>query len=416
MHSEKGTPSINKYGEIEPRAGKVEELQYPIRNTRRDWEREKHGQSSDPQSNAIMAVLLIVVSSICLVVIGLFIITNVDKDAQAYSESSNPNSASENLDNAEIENRQLPMTPSAVIGKITPTSVPDILTVQVRSTSTPKPPTLPPPASESLSMGNFRIAYVSGSVGDTDIYVADADGTNRRCVACRSCDESEPGWSVDGLYVVYQSDCGGSYDIWYVGSHGGDATRLTYTAHIDEREPDWSPDGSQIVYRASSSNSDRNEDGELRLMNHTGQGDRSLGLRGRSPVWSPTGQSIVFMSERSGSWEIYLYDLQGDTVRQLTNCSANCRWPAWSPDGEHIIYHTTTGAGSTIADTIWKMSVSERSVTEVVSGSHAGRPSWSASAFIAFNSDRGIEVIGEDGRGRKTLIHDDSHWAPVWSE
>ena len=33
-------------------------------------------------------------------------------------------------------------------------------------------------------------------------------------------------------------------------------------------------------------------------------------IKGRSPVWSPDGKMIAFMSERTGRWQIYIYDLE----------------------------------------------------------------------------------------------------------
>jgi len=293
-------------------------------------------------------------------------------------------------------------TSPPAVSQMTPTPTPLIAT---------SPPAAVPPATAPL-----RIAYVYGAVGNTDVYVANADGSARDCVACRSCDEAEPAWSPDGRYIVYQADCDGSYDIWIVSSSGGNPTRLTHTSGTDEREPDWSPDGSQIAFRVNPVGGERNADGDLWIMNADGNGGHSLGIRGRSPVWSPDGRRLAFMSEQSGSWEIYVYDLQEGTTRQLTSCSANCRWPAWSPDGRYVIYHSTTGPGSVTADTIWYVPVSGGSPTRLVSGSHAGRPTWSVQGLIAFNSDRGIEVVREDGSERRTLISSDQNWAPVWSE
>ena len=305
------------------------------------------------------------------------------------------------------------LTPSeetATRTSIPPTSTP-------RATSTRRPPTaVPPTPTDTPSHPSLRIVYVRGGVGDTDVYVANEDGNNRTCVACSGDDEAEPAWSPDGRYIVYQADSQGTYDIWRVNSSGGNASRLTRTSNLDEREPDYSPDGTRIVYRASSAGSDRNVDGELRVMDADGSDSYSLGIRGRSPVWSPDGQSLAYMSERSGGWEIYIYSFQSNSSYRLTRCRENCRWPAWSPDGRYVIYHSTTSPSSTEADTIWYVAPSGGSPTRLVSGHHAGRATWSRHDLIAFNSDRGIEVVQADGSGRRTLIRNDQNWAPIWSE
>ena len=276
------------------------------------------------------------------------------------------------------------------------------------------PPTDPP--TEPPSTTPLLIAYVRGSVGTTDIYVADANGNNGRCVACQSCDEAEPAWSSDGQWVLYQADCGGSYDIWMVSSEGGTPQQLTRTSGADEREPAMSPDGSRIAYRTQPAGTGRNEDGELHVMDADGSGSYGLGTWGRSPEWSPDGNRLAFMSERDGSWEIYVYNFNNGTTTKLSSCSANCRWPAWSPDGSAVVYHSTTGAGSVTAETIWITNLSDKATTQLVSGYHAGRPSWSSKGYVAFNSDRGIEVVNADGGQRRTLIANDINWAPVWSK
>ncbi|MGC9398129.1 MAG: protein kinase domain-containing protein [Anaerolineae bacterium] len=276
------------------------------------------------------------------------------------------------------------------------------------------PPTDTPTAPPSTTP--LLIAYVRGNVGTTDIYVADADGNNRRCVACQSCDEAEPAWSSDGQWVLYQADCGGSYDIWMVSSEGGTPQQLTRASGTDEREPAMSPDGSRIVYRIQPAGTGRNEDGELHVMNADGSGSYGLGIWGRSPEWSPDGNRLTFMSERDGSWEIYVYNFNNETTTKLSNCSANCRWPAWSPDGSAVVYHSTTSASSVTAETIWITELSDKATTQLVSGYHTGRPSWSSEGYIAFNSDRGIEVVNADGGQRRILIANDINWAPVWSK
>lgn len=283
-------------------------------------------------------------------------------------------------------------------------------------------PTTPPaqnvaPVSSSpapVSPPPLRLAYVRGDVGNSDIYVAKADGTQAICIACSPCDEAEPDWAADGETLVYQSNCGGSYDLWTVRV-GGSPVQLSRTPDWDEREPHWSPDGSRIIFRANPVGSGRNEDGILWTVGADGSGAHNLGVVGRVPVWSPDGQRVVYMSEQSGDWEIYLLELSNNQSRQLTDCQVNCRWPAWSPDGQWVVYHQTTAAGSTTAESIWALPVAGGRATLIVSGSHAGRPDWSAEGLIVFNSDQGIEVVNPDGSGRYTLISGDQHWAPAWS-
>lgn len=273
----------------------------------------------------------------------------------------------------------------------------------------------PGPARTASAERGLRIAYVRGNVGNTDVYVAGADGSGAVCVACSPCDEAEPAWSPQGDRIIYQSNCAGSYDIWLAGRATGALRPLTADAETDEREPDWSPDGSRIAYRVSPVGDNPNADGDLWVMHADGSGARSLGLRGRSPVWSPDGQRLALMSERSGSWQVYIYDLRSGQVTQMTQCDTNCRWPCWSPDGRYLAYHSTTAANSAIAEAIWYVPAEGGRPVLLVRGHHAGRPAWSVDGLVAFNSDLGIEVVAPDGSGRRVVIAGDQNWAPAWS-
>lgn len=278
-------------------------------------------------------------------------------------------------------------------------------------------PTETPPSDNSGSNSPLFLAYVRGEVGETDIYVMDVASRGSWVVAGRGCDEAEPAWSPDSEWIVYQADCGGSYDLYRVNRNGGEPTLLLDGPTTDEREADYSPDGQQIVYRVSAKDQNRNNDGELWLMAADGSNNTNLGVIGRTPVWSPDGSQLVFMSQRSGSWQIYRYTFATGAVQQLTACAVDCRWPAWSPDGQWVAYHTMTALGSSTPDTIWYVAVSGGSPKAVVSGEAAGRPTWSRTGLLAFNSKRGIEMIQPDGTQRQTLVGGgDIHWAPAWSQ
>jgi TolB protein len=278
----------------------------------------------------------------------------------------------------------------------------------------PRPPT-PIPAAPPATLSTLRLAYAYGDVGRSDIEIYDVDEGNSWAVANQACDEAEPGWAPDGRTVVYQSDCPGNYDIYRVDVESGSTRQVTTTAQADEREPDISPDGNWIVYRSNGAGSDRNADGALYLMDLNGDGARALGLSGRAPDWSPSGRQLAYMSQVSGSWEIYVYDLDSGANRQLTSCAANCRFPAWSPDGRQVIYHTTTAAGNATPDSLWMIAAGGGSPVQLLGGDNPGRPSWSGSGLIAFNSNRGIEVVNEQGDRRRTVLNGNVHWAPDWS-
>ncbi len=287
-------------------------------------------------------------------------------------------------------------------------------------TATPRPTftptfTAPPTPTPAPPAASLLLAYVYGDVGDSDIQVYDPANGRTWTVADRACDEAEPDWMPDGRSIVYQADCDGSYELYAADVQTRSVRRLTSTPGQDEREPDVSPDGGWIVYRTNREQNARNVDGSLEVLNLRGGDPQALGISGRSPSWSPDGKEILFMSERDAGWEVYVYSLDDGSTRRLTNCSPNCRFPAWSPDGQWVVYHSTTGPNTADAETIWRVAAGGGEPEMVVTGSGAGRPTWSADGLIAFNSQRGIEAVDARGQQRRTLLQDNSHWAPAWS-
>ena len=49
------------------------------------------------------------------------------------------------------------------------------------------------------------------------------------------------------------------------------------------------------------------------------------------------------MSQRDGNWEVYVINLDGSGLKQLTNNPANDGLPTWSPDGQHIAFASDRG-------------------------------------------------------------------------
>jgi len=287
-------------------------------------------------------------------------------------------------------------------------------TLTAQAPTTTPTPIPPPPRPTATPLPALRLAYAYGAVRNSDIRVFDPANGIDRAVADRSCDEAEPGWAPDGVRLFYHSDCAGSYDLYAVDVDSGAVQQLTISA-CDEREPESAPDGRRLVYRRNCTPNAYNVDGELWVLNLVDGGERPLGIAGRAPAWSPDGARLAFMSDRASGWEIYVYDFASGGVRQLTDCAANCRFPAWSPDSRFVAYHATTGPTTAEAESIWVAPAQGGAAQLLVSGAGAGRATWSAAGWVAFNSQHGIEQVDEHGGQRRVLLHDDSHWAPVWS-
>lgn len=97
---------------------------------------------------------------------------------------------------------------------------------------------------------------------------------------------------------------------------------------------DLSPQGKQAVFEAR---------GEIFTVPAKEGVTRNLsqtpGVREIFPTWSPDGRYIAYYSDKTGEYEIYLFDRQTRTTRQLTHGSHIWRFaPLWSPDSTKLLF------------------------------------------------------------------------------
>jgi Tol biopolymer transport system component len=115
-----------------------------------------------------------------------------------------------------------------------------------------------------------------------------------------------------------------------------------------------------------------------------------------SPVWSPDDRQIAFSGTHGGITDLYIVDVDGKNLRQLTNDQYGDLQPAWSPDGNRIAFATDRGPQTNLS--ILKFSKWRIAVLDLTTGAidvlpnQGGlnlNPAWSPDGReLAFISDR----------------------------
>ena len=174
-----------------------------------------------------------------------------------------------------------------------------------------------------MAFSRFRTDLVDSS----NLWLANADGANRRMLTHAIGIQQHPAWSPDGTQLAYSGGHGpGTYELYVVTADGARTTQFTAN-HAEDFFPAWSPDGKRLSW-----SSDVSGDYEMWIMNADGSGVVQLthapGLDS-NPAWSPDGAWLAFSSNRSGKLELWIMRPDGSDQQLLERMKAGACDPAW---------------------------------------------------------------------------------------
>ena len=199
---------------------------------------------------------------------------------------------------------------------------------------------------------------VFGRIGpaQSQLFVANGDGTNERPLLPLTGLDYSPSLSYDRQWVVFTSERDGSADIYRVRPDGSDLQRLTDDPAYDDQAV-LSPDGKTVAFVSSRA------DGRAHLFLLDVESRRATQLTSGEagdfrPAWSPDGTMIAFTSDRNthspnlpGRWErlqstvLFVIQRDGKGLRALTRGRGVAGAPRWASDSKRIYYYETTELG-----------------------------------------------------------------------
>lgn len=143
-------------------------------------------------------------------------------------------------------------------------------------------------------------------------------------------------WNRDSSAILFSSNRGGKYSLWQIGLRGTESVRLPVGTE-DAFQPAVGPRPGQLAYAQGSAiwginrveaSSDAQESAVL-----------SSTQQDSAPSLSPDAKFFAFQSLRSGTQEVWIASVSGDSLRQLTTVDGPLTGsPAWSHKGDKILF------------------------------------------------------------------------------
>lgn len=320
------------------------------------------------------------------------------------------------------------------------------------------------PIAATWSPDGRRIAFVTyccrGRV--VEVNVMNADGGGQRKLSGDWGFETglwPPAWSPDGRRIAFVRGRGAhkygnaerDSDIYLANADGSGRRRLTQSPQRDG-DPVWSPDGRRLAFvRVRYGVGDRLLGfGDIYLVNADGSGLRRL-VRAISPLvrmpggptwgfsanpaWSPDGRRIAFVSNRDGSDDIFVVNADGSGLRNLTRSRGNDHNPVWSPDGREIAFQGRRARPSELERAVCRGHCDREEIYAVnADGSGLRRltRNWKTDSPSGWSPDGrkilflraghpDVWVMNADGSGQRKLtpsvtyplaIHQSAAWSP----
>ncbi len=151
-------------------------------------------------------------------------------------------------------------------------------------------------------------------------------------------------------------------------------------------------------------------DGSQRIVVPIGDLERALDAE-----VSPDGRRVVFAGSRDGLLDLYVMNVDGSDLQQITSDSAEDRNPTWTPDGTRLLFDRTEidPRGRPVL-MLMEAEGSGRKQLRVDASEADWSPDGLRVAFTGSGTLEGIYVMDHDGSDLANIAVDDEgpRWAP----
>ncbi|GBQ05366.1 Tol-Pal system beta propeller repeat protein TolB [Saccharibacter floricola] len=223
-----------------------------------------------------------------------------------------------------------------------------------------------------------EIAFLSYAQDRPRVYTYDINSGRQRMLGAFEGISFAPRFAPHGKAIILSATTSdGGADLYQVDLASQQRRRLTSSPGVIDTSPCYSPDGQQIVF-----NSDRGGSPQLYVMSASGDGARRISYgagRYGSPVWSPRGDVIAFTRIHQGRFSLGVMNPDGTGERILTE-GFTVESPSFAPNGRALTFcrQSEAGAGGAgFTSTIGVIDVAGFNEHILPTATGASDPAWS---------------------------------------
>jgi Tol biopolymer transport system component len=177
-------------------------------------------------------------------------------------------------------------------------------------------------AEATITRDGKHIVFTSTRNGDLDIFTMDADGSNVKQLTNELGYDGGPFWSYDGKKIVYRAEHPktpeqkkdykillatglvrpGNLEIWVMNADGSNKHQVTYNGAANFA-PYWFPDGKRIIFASNQADPNNGRDFDLYVINEDGTGQQRITFHpdfDGFPMFTSDGKRLVWASNRNG--------------------------------------------------------------------------------------------------------------------
>ncbi len=221
-----------------------------------------------------------------------------------------------------------------------------------------------PPAPDMRKAGR----YVWAVYPQFEIFLADKQGKVLKQLTDNDAYDAEATLSPDGTQIVFTSDRDGDLDLYLMDLDGGQVHRITDSLGYDGGAF-FTPDNKHLIFRASRPQTPEEQADyknllsqglvaptamELYMVDLDGSNLRQIThLSGANwaPFMHPSGKKVIFSSNHAATggryFNLYMINLDGTGLEQITFDKQFDAFPMFSHDGKRIVFSSNRNNGGT---------------------------------------------------------------------